>query len=163
MHPSSIADFASPTTTRELQIGPPPKIGLVVKTILNQLERPNGPDDGMATAKPDAANGPRGTKYHNGSRLEANMAGGPLTDPVPSCSPPLPGCYKLNIDASHVVVNAGLVGLGLMIRNEAGCVRLVASLNPQLAKAIAILHGICLAIDSGSIMVHHNKTEDTAS
>ncbi|KAL5819889.1 hypothetical protein ACOSQ4_023731 [Xanthoceras sorbifolium] len=69
--------------------------------------------------------------------------------PVPSCSPPLPGCYKLNIDASHVVVNAGLVGLGLMIRNEAGCVRLVASLNPQLAKAIAILHGICLAIDSG--------------
>ncbi|KAL5821966.1 hypothetical protein ACOSQ3_023848 [Xanthoceras sorbifolium] len=81
MHPSSIADFASPTTTRELQIGPPPKIGPVVKTILNQLERPNGPDDGMATAKPDVANGPRGSKYHNGSRLEANMAGGPLTDP----------------------------------------------------------------------------------
>ncbi|KAL5831728.1 hypothetical protein ACOSQ4_017082 [Xanthoceras sorbifolium] len=68
-------------------------------------------------------------------------------------SPPA-GSFKLNVDAS-VAVSAGIVGLGLAIRDDlgrmraAGSIGITASLDPSLAKAMAVLHGIRLAIDSG--------------
>ncbi|KAL5782119.1 hypothetical protein ACOSP7_007148 [Xanthoceras sorbifolium] len=81
----------------------------------------------------------------------------------PSFKPRLPdrlntlrslGPFKLNVDAS-VAVSAGVVGLGLAIRDDlgrmkdAGSVGITASLDPSLAEAMAVLHSIRLAIDSG--------------
>ncbi|KAL5822912.1 hypothetical protein ACOSQ3_020836 [Xanthoceras sorbifolium] len=69
-----------------------------------------------------------------------------------SCPPA--GSFTLNIDAS-IVVSAGMVGLGLAIRDEVGRIRVAGSVcvtvlyDPILAEATAVLHGIRLAIDSG--------------
>ncbi|KAL5773532.1 hypothetical protein ACOSQ2_013456 [Xanthoceras sorbifolium] len=74
--------------------------------------------------------------------------------PVAVWSPPPVGVFKLNVDAS-LAVNAGLVGVGIVIRDCHGQVRVASSLklsasfSPLLAEAVAILHEVRLAFNSG--------------
>ncbi|KAL5825608.1 hypothetical protein ACOSQ3_021671 [Xanthoceras sorbifolium] len=77
-----------------------------------------------------------------------------LTRSVSRWVPPPTGSFKLNVDAS-LAVHAGVIRLGLVIRDSlervraAGSVSVAALFSPILAEATAVLHGIRLAIDTG--------------
>ncbi|KAL5835219.1 hypothetical protein ACOSQ3_014791 [Xanthoceras sorbifolium] len=78
--------------------------------------------------------------------------------PTPVWSPPLTGVFKLNVDA-NLAVNAGLVGIGLVIRDAFGRVRAASSIKltafffPLLAEVVVIFHGVRLAFNSGFLPV----------
>ncbi|KAK3229148.1 hypothetical protein Dsin_001029 [Dipteronia sinensis] len=68
--------------------------------------------------------------------------------------PPDPGMFKINCDAA-IDATGRLVGFGIGIRNSNGFVlasssqRIEATFSLQVAKTIAIFHGLQLAFDSG--------------
>ncbi|KAL5786281.1 hypothetical protein ACOSQ2_008673 [Xanthoceras sorbifolium] len=69
--------------------------------------------------------------------------------------PPPAGVFKLNVDAS-VGLCARQVGLGLVVRDEAGLamaagsVKLEAFFNPEVAEAVAIYHEMKQLCDGAS-------------
>ncbi|KAK0592479.1 hypothetical protein LWI29_019869 [Acer saccharum] len=71
-------------------------------------------------------------------------------------TPPAGGLFKVNTDAATCFVNRS-IGLGIIIRDSSGMVRasavkhITATFSPLVAEALAMWHGILLAVNKGLV------------